>query len=349
LFSGEDTNNKPIKKMPAGILQFDEVHATEPTWHKKEKLHKLITFEESGLDWEVLTGKVFSDGNRLQDKGVEIPGYQEIYSHGPGGEHIHLHLAKSRYAPIQPKAVWEAMQKSLEGVACQITCTGSLQNRQIVFISVRLTGKDKDGFVVNGDKFKSELNFISSNNGVYEFVIFDSNTRIVCINTFNMAMSALCSSKLKHSARHTRNNQMKIDKISTQINKILESRKVFIGGCETMFKQKVSRDEALAFSVGWQFPGHRDKPSAAVIANSQGIVSAFENGDGNNGRNRYDLFNGVTQFFTRNTTRSDSDVYQSSFIGLGATRKGEAFDILANDETFRKTVRNGERALALIA
>lgn len=329
--------------MPAGILEYDRVVATEPTWHRMEHLEKVITFENSGLDWPVLSGEVKGT------HGEVIPGYQEIYSQAEDGQHITLALMKSRYTPIIQKQIWEATEKALQGVAHVITCVGSLENRKKVFISIRLTGKGKESFKVNGDDFLANLNFLSSHDGSMSFDIFDSATRVVCKNTFNMARSSKCSGAFNSSARHTKNSQLKIDKIAGQINTLLESRKIFIEGCKELFKAPITRDEAYAFAVGWGFPEHREKPSSQVLENARQIVDAFENGDGNHGKNRYDLFNGVTQYFTRSTTRSDSDAYQSSFVGLGATRKGEAFDILLDPKKLKAAVKNGERGLALVS
>jgi len=335
--------------MSAGILTHDRVVATEPTWHKQEELQKVITFEKSGLDWEVLSQPVYAEPEKEGDPGIVIPGYQEIMTHGEAGEHIHLSLMKSRYTPIQPKAIWDAQALALAGIPHVITCTGSLQNRQLIFISIRMTGKGKDSFFVNGDEYKANLNALSSHNGESEFVFFDSSTRVVCQNTFNMAKSKIGGSKLRQSARHTKNNQVKINNMVEVIAGIMEGRKIFIEVCEGLAKKKVSHDEAHAWAVGFGFPSHREKPSAAVLANAEGISSAFRSGEGNHGANRYDLFNGVTQFFTRATTRSDSDVYQSSFVGLGATRKGQAFDNLHSDQLFKSTVRHGEKGLSLLS
>lgn len=335
--------------MPAGILRYDKVVATEPTWHRMEELKRVITFEESGLDWEVLSRPVYSEGNRLTDAGPVIPGYQEIFSMGPGAEHIHLALMKKRYTAIQPKAVWEFMEKALDGVACVVTCAGSLEDRKKIFISVRLTGKGKESFYVNGDKYFANLNFLSSNDGSTELEVFDSGIRVVCLNTFNFSRALMCQSKIRGKARHTKNNAIKIEKIAGQVNTILESRKVFVEHCEGMAKHAVTKDEAYTWAVGWGFPSHREKPSAQVLANAEAIADAFERGDGNNGKTRYDLFNGVTQHFTRNTTRSDSNVYQSSFVGLGATRKGEAFDIIASPERYKYVLAAGKKAVALLS
>lgn len=335
--------------MAAGILNYDRVVATEPTWHKQEEIQKAITFEKSGLDWDIFSRPVFSQPEADGLPGQEIPGCQEIMSYGDNGEHIHLSLMKSRYTPIQNKSIWEAQAAALNGIPHVITCSGSLQNRKLVFVSIRMTGKDKDSFWVNGDEYKANLNFISSNDGSTEFLIFDSNIRVVCQNTFNMAKSKLADSTMRMSARHTKNNQVKINNIASVIQKTMETRKIFIEACQGLAKKKLSHDEAYAWAVGFGFPAHREKPSVAVINNAIGIASAFRSGEGNHGASRYDLFNGVTQYFTRNTTRSDSNVYQSSFVGLGAQRKGEALDNLVSESVFKSTVQNGEKGLALLS
>jgi len=335
--------------MSAGILTNDLVVATEPTWHKKEKIQKVITFKNSGLDWEVISRPVFSQPDKEGTPGIQIPGYQEMLTHNAEGEHIHLSLMKSRYTPIQNEAIWDAQATALEGIPHVVTCAGSLQDRKLVFISIRMTGKGKDSFFINGDEYKANINALSSHTGESEFVLFDSATRVVCQNTFNMAKTSIGDSTIRQSARHTKNNQVKINNMVAVIQQMLSTRKMFVETCEALVKSKVSHDEAYAWAVGFGFPDHREKPSAAVIANAEGIASAFRTGDGNHGLNRYDLFNGVTQFFTRNTTRSDSDVYQSSFIGLGAKRKGEAFDNLRIGQTFKNTVRHGEKGLSLLS
>jgi hypothetical protein len=235
----------------------------------------------------------------------------------------------------------------LKDIPHQITCAGSLEDRRKVFISVRLLAKGNAEFTVNGEKFKANLNFLSSHDGSGSFFIFDSNTRVVCMNTFNMAMSNRLQSELRRHARHTKGNEMKIQAISSEIQGALAGREIFKTECEKLAKIKCSEDEAMAFAVGLLFPEKREKPSNQVMESAQGIAAAFSRGDGNKGSNRYDLFNGVTQWFTRNTSRSDSDTYSSSFNGVGATRKGQAFDILVDKDAFKATVQKGKAGLVL--
>ncbi len=327
--------------MPAGIQINDKVVATEKTWHGLETIVKKIDFDNCGLDWPVECSPIQSD------TGIIIPNYKLISTPTASNPRHPLAVMKSRYTPIQNSAIYGAVKSCLEGIPHIITCAGSLEDRKKVFISVRLTGKGNAEFEVNGEKFKANLNFLTSHDGSGSFFIFDSNTRVVCMNTFNMAMSDRLSAEVRRHARHTKNHDMKITQITAEIKNALAGRDIFKAECEKLVKIKCSEDEAVAFAVGLLFPGHRSKPSASVITSAQGIAAAFSRGDGNSGSNRYDLFNGFTQFFTRNTSRSDSDTYSSSFNGVGAQRKAQAFDALVDKDAFKKTMARGKAGLAL--
>lgn len=331
--------------MSAGILLNDTVVATEPTWHRLETIVECVHFANSGLDWLVTPSPVYG-GKPI----IQIPNHQLLTAPTKDGSgSVPLAIMKSRYTPIQNHQVWESMEKALKGIGYEVTCVGSLDDRSKVFLSIRLTDKGAGGISVAGDKYKSNLNFLTSHDGSGSYYIFDSAVRVVCKNTFNMAMAARTSSNIKHSARHTSGNAFKIEGIVRDIQKALEGRKIFKDECEKMAKIRCDEGMAMEFVVGLMFPPSRPKPSPAVMETAYAITDAFKRGDGNNGQTRYDLFNGVTQFYTRCTTRSDSDSYSSGFIGLGAKRKGEAFDILTDDVRFKKVTAHGRAGMALLA
>ena len=131
------------------IRQHDHVAATEPTWHGLEQLEEKITLGNSGLDWSVTP-------QPLEANGVVVPGFKALQRDDNG--HI-LTVAKDSYMPIQNSEVFSAINDALIGVEHEITCSGSLDNNNQTFISVRL--KSEQRFVDNRDEFLMNLNSVS--------------------------------------------------------------------------------------------------------------------------------------------------------------------------------------------
>lgn len=329
------------------IEEIDTIMATSPCWHNKENLTETIKFPNSGLDWEVGMVPAYARIN-----GEETPTGAFAITTEHEGQGVVLGNAKSRYAPIQNRRIWELKDELLSDIPHEVTCSGSLQGKRKVFISCKFL--DSPGFsIMNAgrkEEFLTQFNFLSSHDTDLAFECFDSTTRVVCMNTFNAARSKRFNGAFAVKVRHTLDNEARISAVPRLFEAVVAQREELAQLLRELIEKPISLTEAELLVMGHLFPKGKAKPSKQLRDTTEAIVGAFQHGDGNRGKNRYDLFNGVTQYYTRDQRRNKSilDSFASSEVGLNATHKGRFFDVLTNDDETESTIERGREAMALL-
>lgn len=321
--------------MSANILENDTITATEKTWHGLETIVPAIEFDNSGLDWLVTERKAFMqhDGDM-----VEIPNQKVICRQDNG---LVLNISKDRYNIIQNERVWECLENALQGVNYTVKVAGSLGNCGKVFISVGIDGKQE--YVVNGDKFKNHLTFVSSHDGSMSFQVYDTAVRVVCENTLNL--SQRMKGEIKLNVRHSRNAEVRIQEMEKVLENLFQKREEFYSSYRYLVESPMTEDKAEKILVGWLNNGKKEVSTRTqnVVNN---IVDRYKFGLGNNGQTKADLLNGVTEYFTRQSSDNRRKLYASSEFGLGAKRKAEFSDLIINDDQLDQLAANGEKMLA---
>ena len=323
--------------MSHGILEHDTVKATEKCWHGLESIIPLISFPESGLDWTVVANPICDmEGNRIY-------GWNQITCND---KPLTLQIATDSYEPIQNKRVFDAIENSLAGVNHRITCAGSLHNRRRIFISIDLDNDQPN--MVGRDAFKSRLTFLTSHDGSMSFQMFDNETRVVCANTMNVAMSEKRNANIRFNVKHTANAEAKIENMEKHIEQALTKRDTYYAQLQRLQSIEMSEQEQKAVIASTYIK--KEDASTRALNRAREIIRLAKQGRGNRGETAYDVLNGSTEYWTHSAHKNDRvKNWVSSDFGTGAQRKTEMLYTLSNDAKRQEAIEHGRELVAQLA
>ena len=341
--------------MSHGIEQpHDVVLSTEGSeWHKlAQHVEAIGETEVSPLLFPIIESPAFIevDGNRtmLENYKVLCADHRGLRPEIPEAELIKpLHIPRSSYQVIDNRATWEAMKKSLDGIDAKITSVGTLEGGRKFFISTSIGDAEQ---VINRDKFRFNLNFITSHDGTVAMNTYDSSIRIVCMNTFKWSQSA--AGEVGFKIYHTKNADLAMHGLPELVNAVLLGRTELREVMEYLASCHVDANDALAMAAGY-FASETGsvKLSTRSWNAAEGIVNLFKNGVGNFGRSLYDLANGATEYWTSGDGTGKAGatnaqrVYRSE-MGSAADHKSAFVKSLANDGERNRLLELGREAVA---
>jgi phage/plasmid-like protein (TIGR03299 family) len=314
------------------ITELDTVVATSQTWHKLETIKPEIDYYNSGLAWDAEKSPIFLEDGRV------IPGHSVVVAKDhPVG------IVSDSYEVIQNHRIFEMIDKSLKGVDYEIVTAGSLGGLSKVFVSVSL--KDHASFEVNGDKFRSFLDFATSHDGSMRYCAFDSNIRIVCANTYRAALNS--KGAFRSSVSHKKGAEDNLVEVERNLETIFAGREAFATAMRTLAEKPMTLSQAESVLAGWVAPDDAEILSTRSTNKVADMLERFEKGDGNKGETRYDLFNGITEHYTRAAVKSSAGKnFGSSEFGTGNTKKQEALELLIDDKSVFETQERGIELLS---
>lgn len=325
--------------MSHNIKASDRVVSIEACWHKLETIVPAIDFGNSGLNWEVVKAPLVGAmpiGSPLP--AVAIDGWQALVR---SDINLPLHVFRDSYGIIQNSKIWEAMQNALQGVPHQVVTTGSLGDSKRTFISIKLTGEaDK---YVNGDQFKSYLTFINSFDGFCTARLYGTDTRVVCQNTLDMSLGNKGFMDL--SVKHTTNANVRFADMEKTVQAYLETKESHFANLAKLAEQPMSLATAHNLIAG--FIKDDNKPGVSPRLKNQGkkMIDLFLDGKGNKGETRYDLLNGVTEYYTHEACDVPARSMLSNMMGTYAENKVEMLDTLLDDSALNAMAARGAAML----
>lgn len=256
---------------------------------------------------------------------------------------VPLHIPKAGYKVITNREIWNTMKKALQDLDCKVTSVCTLERGKKFAISADIGSSD---LVINRDKFKCNLNFVTSHDGTMAMETFDSAIRIVCMNTFQWSRNA---AQDKFKVYHTKNANFALDGLGDLLNAILKGRAELVEVMEHLASHKCDPNDALAMASGYfaiTTDAKDNKLSTRSLNAAREIARLAANGIGNVGKSLYDLANGATEYWTsgegtgRNASIA-SRTYRSQ-LGSAAEHKRRFVAMLANEES-RDTMQSRGR------
>jgi len=311
----------------------DMVLSTEGTeWHKlATHLPVIGDAEVAPMLFDIVESPalVMIDGvqTALEDYKVLVADHRKVRSDLSGSDAlVPLHIPKSGYKVISNREIWNVMQKSLRDLDCKVTSVCTLERGKKFAISCDIGNSD---LVINKDKFKANLNFVTMES-------FDSMIRIVCMNTFQWSREA-ADNVLK--VYHTKNAEFALEGLGDLLNAILKGRVEIAQVMEYLASHKCDPNDALAMAAGYfaiTTDAKDNKLSTRSLNAAREIARLAANGIGNLGKSLYDLANGATEYWTSGegvgrTALVASQVYRSQ-LGSAAEHKRRFIGMLADDE-----------------
>jgi hypothetical protein len=320
------------------ILPIDQVFSTKSAeWHGLATVVPAITREvASSTFFKIATGDITV--NLADGRSVVMPHHKPLVADfsecrpdlvGTEFELHPLHIPRKSYREITNEEVWNTMEKAVKDVDATISALGTLEGGKKFFVSLDLNQETES--IVNGDKFLSHLNLITSHDGTLAAEAYDSTIRIVCMNTLRWSRQA--AGEVGFKVYHTQGADVAMPRMGELVNAILLGRAEFRNAMEYLATVPCTATEARQIALGYLSSLNTNKKEVAkrTLNAAEEIANLFARGKGNNGRNLYDLLNGVTEYYTHGDgTGKKSDAatkaYKAEF-GSAAEHK-EAFSNL---------------------
>lgn len=256
-----------------------------------------------------------------------------------------LHVVGSNYGIVQPNRFVSMIVESLKGVNFLIDSVMSFSNRCKQVVSIKL--EDETVEVKKGDQIQANLIFLNSYDGGWQTSVFDKITRLWCLNELNHLRH---SKGLNLTAKHTVNVCDKLYGIEQAVATLAIARK---GAIETLIQ---SMDYSLSLTQANNLiAGFLGSVSTNAENTRESIVSLFGRGIENKGESLYDLFNGVTEYYTHHSVGEkvkdrEAKMLISSNFGSGGKKKSDFFNSLRiggelSNEAIDSLANKGERLI----
>ena len=185
------------------------------------------------------------------------------------------------------------------------------------------------------DLLENRIIALISNDSSYKNSFISLNKRVFCNNQFKQ-MTAQSADGLR--IQHTVNHQRKIDRSVEIIQNCLTAGQKFVEKADYLNDKLMTESEARDF-VDKLFPTKtRTKQAHRTEHKKLMILELFRSGQGNIGKTRWDMFNGVTEFFdhhnnTKKIEKFGRPALERRFVtnlifGEGVQTKSRALELL---------------------
>ena len=323
------------------LIQIRDIQAgIADAWHHKTTIVDPVTRENS-MPWEVIESTIFYKVQKINGYGlvedilIEDPEFKTLLASDdflPVGQPY----GKS-YCPTSIEMFWKIIEQGMGDTPYQIISAGTVDNRQKVFASIKVS----DGFRVGDREFKDYITLLDSFDKSTSLQARYSNVCVVCANTFAANMA---SGQQIGKAKHTIMIELNIKRLIDAIDQFAGTSRTFQALLEEAYATPCPRDEARAWITGIE-GRNNDALTNGMKQKTARMIELFDGGLGNSGRTRLDAFSALTDFHSHESTnrKGEDSQYLSSEWGTSAQVKTLAVSRFKDD--WSKHVRHGERLL----
>jgi len=265
---------------------------------------------------------------------------------------VPLHVSRKTYEVIDNETVFNVISNAFAN--CPITSAGTLQAAQVFFMSLDIGDNQRKG--PRGDVYMQNLNALTSHNGTLGTRFFDSNVRMVCMNTVRASLSN--RGLLDFVVYHTKGAHAALDTVSNDLTLVMQARNEFFDGLGLLDTVACTAAQARALYVAYTL--YLAETKAATVTNdgistqvfnrADEIGSLFVRGKGNAGANLYDAWNALTDCFSNGVgagkTATKEDKFLSGMFGTAADiKEGYLPFLLQSSDIIAGQIERGEKAL----
>jgi phage/plasmid-like protein (TIGR03299 family) len=311
-------------------------------WHNlgqltDRQLTAAEAIKEAQLDWEVEQVPVYH-----QVEG-ELEALEDQYLVRRKDNHRALKVMSNKYQLIQNAETFAFADEIIGSGQAVWDTAGSIAGGRVVFMQVELPGHL---FLKSNpdDKTVKKILFLNSHDGSKALTGMITPVRVVCQNTLN---AALANHSNQFKVYHRKNFQAK----KSEAAKILELASAYYDDLQTVMDSLAEQQVTKSYVDGFVtalFPSAKEGEELATRTENrrQQIADLFSTGRGNNGENKWDLYNAVTEYVDHHSVgrltgtrqnRSDAFVnvesearFERAILGSGAGLKQRALDLLLN-------------------
>lgn len=278
--------------------------------------------------------RVFAEGVGHRDilevpvnlNGLILPGHKGLVGITSKNVQIPLAVVGDGYGVLKSESMYKILDGVYNGQAV-VDAAGTLRNGSREWCLV----KREAWSVKKGDTILTYDLWLNRHDGSGCFELHRTNVRVVCANTWKMAVSA---GNRVFGVRHTKN-----------IDDGIQSALQVLGYVES--EEARQREIAQRMASNWLTPSDASnafnkllgiqegkEPSTRAENQAKELNRLFNSGTGNNGLTYWDAFNAVTEYVDHGRSsrvsegRDQKEVrFESVLLGSGDALKAKAFDL----------------------
>ena len=233
-----------------------------------------------------------------------------------------------RYHVVDNDKMFEPFHSIVENCDATYESAGMVAHGKANWISARLGNE----FEVRDDKFERRVIMLVYHNGMQRNSYFTYNHRVICNN---MMSSLTTASRQGIGVKHTPTWQANLELAGEAFSESITDSNKFQSAMATLAKTRMTSGEAAKFSkrffLDFKTPEKGKKKeektqrSKTRLKNKvDELVSLFEEGLGNEGKTRYDMFNAVTEYLDHHSIKKNANTgkrFLSNLSGMQANKK----------------------------
>ena len=280
--------------------------------------------------------RVFAEGVGHRDilevpvmlNGLTLPNQKGLVGLTSKGVQVPLSVVGKDYGVLKSETMYRILDEVYKGQAV-VDAAGTLRNGQREWVLVKREAWSAKA----GDTVLTFDLWLNRHDGSGCFELHRTNVRVVCANTWKLAVSG---GNRVFGVRHTRNVAQGVQAALEVLGYVEEAEVKQRRAAQRMAEAVFSETEAArAFNL---LLGIREGAEISTRTQNQAkeLNRLFSAGTGNLGRTRWDAFNAVTEYVDHGRSsrvtegRDESEVrFESVLMGSGDALKARAFDLLS--------------------
>jgi phage/plasmid-like protein (TIGR03299 family) len=262
---------------------------------------------QASLDWNVLACPVtvqLPDGTSR-----EVPNRKVLVR---DDNFAQVGVVGGRYEIVQNSVITNLVRPLVEEGLLEVVNQGYIGAGSKVFIQAQMT----QGYQIVGEEHRAMLTMLNSHDGTSPLAAGVTDTRVICQNTFAMAMEDM-STRLQH--------KLGVNEQALKITETLD----FVNNRMRRYAraaEELASTKATVSAVDRIILAAYGKKEGDTVRNRDQIVDRFFNGAGNSGDTLWDAFNAITEFNTHASAKTAGARFGYANFGTGASVARRAID-----------------------
>lgn len=238
-----------------------------------------------------------------------------------------------RYHIVDNKSMFEPFDSIVQSTNATYESAGLLNHGKTCWVSARLG----DDFKVRDDAYQRRVIMLVYHNGLQRNSYFGYNNRVIC----NNMMSSLNAASRKHGigVKHTPKWEDNLNLAVDAFKDSLRESNSFAKNISTLASTRMSKLQAARYAISFfndfkpvkRTKSRTDRSRTRNHGKIEQLMHLFEQGAGNEGKTRYDMFNAVTEYLDHHSVRTNVNSgrrFISNLNGLQASKKRKAVNHL---------------------
>lgn len=274
--------------------------------------------ESFGLNYEAQEQELVTQG------GIVLPDHKAIVHSETSNV---LGVTGMGYSSVQPYQACYSMHEAIKDMNPTYVSGGYVKNGQRMFLIADVHGEKE---VREGDTISNYVMLTTNFAGKGSFEIFSVPFRPICSNQARAVAEGMT---FHHRIRHTTRINEYVKDAIMMISQSGDAYDNYIKRCRTMAETRVNQrmvEDTLTQLFG-DTTGKEEAKGAklSTISRREDIKASvrdrFESGMGNSGETAWDLYNGITEYYTHEWTENKQGSQESLLFGTGAKALDKAF------------------------